>query len=215
MAPDRAARYEAERLRLIRLLHVAKRDLRMEDADYRAVLSRASEGAHESSKEMDVVALEKAISHLKRCGFKVRTKGKSRPATPNPSRALAGDPESRKIRALWLMLHEIGAVNNPSEAALAAYVKRVARVDALQWIDGKQAETLIESLKKWALRFLPAAVNQLALKARELPLEDAEIGRINQCISLAFNRGTFDPMQRAWEVLNGVLNPQEPNERPA
>ena len=204
MAPDRAAHYEAERLRLIRLLHVAKRDLRMSDDDYRAVLTRASEGAHSSAKDMDVVALEKAISHLKRCGFKVRTKGKSKPSIPKPSRPLAGDPESRKIRALWLMLHELGAVNNPSEAALAAYVKRVARVDALQWIDGKQALALIESLKKWALRFLPDAVNKLSLQARELTLSDIKVAQLNERINTAFNRGTFDPMQRAWEALNEV-----------
>lgn len=200
---------DAERLRLIRLVHVAKRDLGMADADYRQAVSTASGGRAESSADLSIVELEKLISHLKRCGFKVRSKGKSKPAKPKPSRPLAGDPESRKIRALWLMLHELGAVQNPSEEALAAYVKRVTRVDALQWINGLQAETLIESLKKWALRFLPAAVEHLAHRARALPLSEVDRASLSWYVSQARHRGTFDPMQRAWEALSDALKDQQ------
>lgn len=194
---------ESERLRLIRLLHVAKRDLRMVDADYRAVLLGASGGAHDSSKAMPITELEKAMSHLKRCGFKVRAK-------PQSSRPLAGDPESKKIRALWLMLHELGAVQNPSEAALAAYVKRLTKVDDLHWVNGLQAETLIETLKKWALRFLPAELDRLAPLARQLPLSDVDRSNIAAWLHLARTRGTFDPMQGAYQALNEVLKRAEP-----
>lgn len=196
---------DAERLRLIRLLHVAKRDLPMDDADYRAMLLACSGGRQNSAKTMSLTELERALAHMKRCGFTIRTKGKPGATGAPPSRALADDPESTKIRALWLLLHELGAVHNPSEAALAAYVKRVARVDALQWINGRQAERLIETLKKWALRFLPAAVNQLALQARERPLSDHQVEELNFLIGQAINRGTFDPMQRAWQALRDTL----------
>lgn len=198
---------DAERLRLIRLIHVAKRDLRMVDADYRQAVLTASGGRAESSADLSIVELEKLISHLKRCGFTVRIKGKAGAAKAKPSRPLVGDPESRKIRALWLMLHELGVVKNSSEEALAAYVKRVARVDALQWITGQQAETLIETLKKWALRFLPDAVQKLSLQARELPLSALQKSQINGLIAVAFDRGTFDPMQSAWQQLTDVLKP--------
>lgn len=196
---------EAERTRLIRLIHVAKRDLRMVDADYRQAILTASGGRADSSADLSIVELEKLVSHLKRCGFKVRTAGKSRPAKPTSSRPLAGDPESRKIRALWLMLHELKAVENPSEAALAAYVKRVVKVDALQWINGLQAEILIETLKKWALRFLPAEVQRLASLARELPLSNDQRDNIAYLVHLARTRGTFDPMWSAWQELTDVL----------
>lgn len=197
--------HEAERTRLIKLIHVAKRDLRMVDADYRAVLLGASGGAHDSSKSMSIAELEKVVSHLKRCGFKVRVKGNSKPDKPAPARRQADDPEARKIRALWLLLHDLGAVKNPSEVALAAYVKRLTKVDDLHWINGKQAETLIETLKKWALRFLPAALNQLALDARQLPLPDQDRFRLNSLFRTAFTRGTFDPMQSAWQAYRDVL----------
>lgn len=201
---------EAERLRLIRLVHVAKRDLKMPDDDYREVLRTASGGRVDSSAEMTIPELDKAMSHFKlRCGFKVRTKGNSRPATPTPSRRQADDPEARKIRALWLMLHELGAVKNSSEAALAAYVKRLTKVDDLHWINGKQAERLIETLKKWALRFLPAELDRLAPLARQLPLSDVDRSNIAAWLHLARTRGTFDPMQGAYQALKDVLRRAE------
>lgn len=196
---------DVERTRLIRLIHVAKRDLRMVDADYRQAVLTASGGRAESSADLSIAELEKLVSHLKRCGFKVRTAGKSQPVKPTFSRPLAGDPESRKIRALWLMLHELKAVENPSEAALAAYVKRVVKVDALQWINGLQAEILIETLKKWALRFLPNEIQRLASLARELPLSDDQRFEISYLVLQARTRGTFDPMWSAWDGLTTIL----------
>lgn len=142
------------RQKLIRLIHVAKRELRLDDATYRGILQAAVKKS--SSSEMTVPELEKTLEHMKRCGFKVRSKKSSIP--------LAQDPESKKIRALWIFLHELGLVRNSSEAALAAYVKRITGVEALQWLNGQQAETMIESLKKWAMRRLPATVKEMRVQ---------------------------------------------------
>ena len=196
----------SNRQRLIRLIHVAKRDLSLDDDTYRSILKRF--GRKESSSDLTVPELEQVLEHLKRSGFKVRSKGK--PAKPKavkamPSRPLAQDAESKKIRALWLFLHELGAVKNPSEEALAAYVKRIAGVDALQWISGEQAERLIETMKKWAMRFLPDAVKTLVPRVAELPLSDEDRGHLNAQLNKAFPRLTFDPMHSAWESLNDVL----------
>ncbi|MBW4056961.1 MAG: regulatory protein GemA [Proteobacteria bacterium] len=67
-------------------------------------------------------------------------------------RKLADDDQSRMIRGIWIELHEIGAVRDPSEKALASYVKRMTTVAALQWLDVKQAQLVIEALKKWRKR---------------------------------------------------------------
>lgn len=195
------------RQRLIRLIHVAKRDLSMDDDTYRAILLRIGKKA--SSADLTIPELEKVLEHLKRSGFKVRSKSKAapkpKPEQAKPSRPLAQDLESKKIRALWLFLHELGAVKNPSEEALAAYVKRIAGVDALQWISGEQAERLIETMKKWAMRFLPQAVKELAPQVGALPLSDVERGQLNAVLNKAFSRLTFDPMHSAWESLTDVL----------
>ena len=91
------------------------------------------------------------------------------------------------------------------EEALAAYVKRIAGVDALQWINGEQAERLIETMKKWAMRFLPQAVKALVPQVGALELSDVERGQLNAVLNKAFTRQTFDPMHSAWESLNDVL----------
>ena len=196
----------SNRQRLIRLIHVAKRDLSLDDDTYRSILLRF--GGKESSSDLTVPKLEQVLEHLKRSGFKVRSKGKAakpKAVQAKPSRPLALDAESKKIRALWLFLHELGAVKNPSEEALAAYVKRIAGVDALQWISGEQAERLIETMKKWAMRFLPDAVKTLVPRVAELPLSDEDRGHLNALLNKAFSRLTFDSMHSAWESLNDVL----------
>ena len=197
----------ADRKSLIRLIHVAKTDLSLDDETYRTILQRI--GNKSSSADLTIPELEKVLEHMKRSGFKVRSKGRpgaaKRPTAAKSSRPLAQDAESKKIRALWLFMHQIGVVKHPSEEALAAYVKRIVGVDALQWINGEQAETLIETLKKWAMRFLPGVVEKLANEARSIPLSDEERMQLNSVLSRAFDRRTFDPMYWAWEALTLVL----------
>jgi phage gp16-like protein len=164
----RAAQPVNERARLIRLVHVARRELSLDDAAYRTILQ--AQGGAASSASMSVGQLQRVVDYMKRQGFKVSTKAKS--AQPvrvlQKSRRvgltwaageavkLASDPESRKARALWLMLHDIGAVRDPSEAALLAYAQRQAGVERLEWV--QDMKRIIEPLKAWALRSLPAFV---------------------------------------------------------
>ena len=131
-----------KRKRLVRLIHVARRDIGMDEETYRSVLLSITGKASASS--LGILQLEQVLAHMKKCGFKVRTNRQSRP--------LAGDAQSKKIRALWLDLHQAGAVRNASEEALAAFVKRMIGIDALQWLDSGQASQVIEELKKWKNR---------------------------------------------------------------
>lgn len=184
-----------ERLHLIRLVHVAYRELQLDKDTYRAALVTAT--GKDSCSRMSAAELQRALDHFKRVGFKVRAKAR-------PSRPLDQRPESQKIRALWLLLHQLGAVKNSSEEALAAYVKRIAHVEALQWIDGHQAERLIETMKKWAMRFLPDAVQQLADGVDFDTLDDESRARLRLALGRAWGRMTFDPMLVAWESLQTI-----------
>ncbi|MEI7456568.1 MAG: regulatory protein GemA [Nitrosomonadales bacterium] len=203
-APDLARRE-------IQLIHVARSQLAIDDDTYRTLLHDRYGVA--SSKDMDWKQRKLLLDHFKTCGFKVKSTGKATGAVKaKPSRALAADPESRKIRSLWILLHELGAVRNPSEAALAMYVKRLAKVDALQWVNGDQAKTLIETLKKWAMRFLPAKVEAMAKQCTEviqsgvLKLPEDRLNELHGVIGAAQRYGTFDPMQDAYQVLTKALN---------
>ncbi|WP_238913777.1 gp16 family protein [Achromobacter insolitus] len=130
-----------KRASLIKLLHVARRSLGMDEDAYRQALVAATGKA--SASAMTLAELEKALSHFKRCGFVVV------PAQKAGRRPRADSDQARLIRHLWLSLHGAGAVRDPSEAALAAWVKRETGVDAVQWLDIRQAGNCIEKLKNW------------------------------------------------------------------
>lgn len=201
------------RQRLIRLIHVGKRELGLDDEIYRALLMGSVQ--KDSTSAMSVPELERVLERMKRSGFKVRVKSARPPAQSRPGRPLAQYPEARKVRALWLFLHQLGAVKNPSEEALAAYVKRIAKVDALQWTNGNQTEALIETLKKWAMRYLPGQVREMAqtlseaIKTGSVTLSDEELTGLRSTVGLAQTRQTFDPMQTAWDALKTALDKRE------
>lgn len=141
------AKFKADALkrREIQLIHVARQKVGMDEDTYRALLH--DRFGLSSSTDMDWRQRKQLLDHFKTLGFKV-VPSKKRPQ----SRPLADDLQSTKIRALWLELHTAGKVRNPDESALAAFVKRQTKVDALQWLTTKQASAVIEELKKWLAR---------------------------------------------------------------
>lgn len=195
----------ADRQRLIRIIHVARRELAMDDDTYRAILQRI--GNASSSADLDASKLQLVLDHLKACGFKVR------PNKKRVSRPLASSPSDKKIRAMWLFAHQLGIVRDPSERALAAYVKRLSGVDALQWTDDDQVLKLIESLKKWIMRYLPGQVNTLAPKVLALPMPDHVRDDLRERLMIAVERQTYDPVQSVWDHMQKLI--QEYSKREA
>lgn len=137
------------RRRDLATIHVAKKQLAMDDDTYRAMLW--SIARVKSAGDLDHAGRARVLEHLKACGFK-----KSKPG--------AQDPTSRKIRALWLSLKHLGELRDPSEKALVHYVERMTGVKALQWLSSDQASSVIESLKQWEKRV--AAARKPAQEAR-------------------------------------------------
>lgn len=143
--------YTDNRQRLIRLIHVAKRDLALDDDCYRAILQRI--GKQASSSKLTIPQLSQVLEYMKQAGFKVRSKAGGRP--------LAKDCQSKMIRGIWLELAGMEVVRNASEEALATFVKRMAKVDTLQWLSTEQASLVIEHLKEWRQRVVKARRAQL------------------------------------------------------
>ena len=130
--------------KLIQLIHIAKGQLHLDDGTYRQMLTEIT--SKDSCSKMSKSELVAVFEHLKTLGFKTT------PAKAAGKVALADDAQSRKIRSLWLTLHELGAVRNPSERALAKYVERQTGKSALQFLSTKEASDVIEHLKKWEER---------------------------------------------------------------
>lgn len=142
-----------ERRRELGLIHMAKANLALADDSYRAILARVAGVG--SAADLDAAGRARVLAHFKSLGWDPsRASGRTRAARTAGARQPAGanDPLVRKIRALWLSLWQLGALADPEEAALAAFVKRQTRVDAPDWLTPAQCNAVIEALKSWCAR---------------------------------------------------------------
>ena len=138
-----------------RMIHTLKGALKLDDDTYRAVLSgygvtSSKELTDHKAAELTIDLTAKAVA----AGvWKNQAKGeRGKVKGENQTRAVADDRMSTKIRALWLELHAAEKVRDPSEKALAAYVKRMSGKNALQWCSVADKTAIIEGLKKWLER---------------------------------------------------------------
>lgn len=197
------------RAALIKTIQTGRRELTrqgvLDEVSYRRLIASAAgrPGAAEkvSCTELDLAGLERALKALRGMGFAPRAKAGDRRQDTRP--------EALKVRALWLFLHTLGVVKTPTEAALATYARRIAGVDDLHWARGDAMLKLIETLKKWAMRFLPAAVQQLRAEvvelARQRPLTAAQMETVAYVRERLSKGEGFDIHWQAWEGLMTVL----------
>lgn len=206
----------------LKLLAIGKAELLrkgvFQDEDqYRDLMAQLC-GGKRSAKELTVQQQRLLLNRLRQLGFEPLNKAPSGSQPRQRRQDMA--PEARKARALWLFLHALGEVRDPSEAALAAYVKRIAGVDDLHWASGHALWQLIESLKKWAMRRLPTLVQTLYLelqnkvKADPAALETDVVRKALRSWHLMCRcaRPVFDPHWTAWSALSLALGKPVPPE---
>lgn len=127
-------------------IHIAKKALGLDDDTYRAMIRRVSGNAVSSAKDLDDAGRGRLLREFKAAGWTPT------PGTKAQAKRLASDPQSRKLRALWIALHQDGIVTDPSEGALITFCERRTGVARLEWLTAAQASTLIEALKSWHSR---------------------------------------------------------------
>lgn len=144
--------------KLIRLIHIAKQKLAMDEYSYRAMLERIT--GKQSSKDMSVTELMKVMHELEQKGFK-KTERKTR--SPSTQSAVGKSRIITKIRAVWITMANAGIVRDGSEQALNRFAvgiinKRLQkqgdnlRMLNLQSLDDYQASIVLEQLKQWQRR---------------------------------------------------------------
>lgn len=141
-APARFDRGAQHRRAMLAKIHVARKDLAMEEDDYRQILF--DQTGKLSAGDCDERQLAKVLDALKAKGFRPVPKGRKS--------GVAQHPMARKARALWISLHHLGLVHNPSEEALEAMAKRQLGCERLVWARQSDAFRLIEALKEWGKR---------------------------------------------------------------
>lgn len=105
---------------LIKLIHIAKHKLRIDEDTYRTILR--NETGKNSCKVMTIVELMKVFDHFEKSGFKRTTKRKYSPASSN---AKVKHDIALKIRAVWIEMHKAGVIRDGSEDALNKFVRNV------------------------------------------------------------------------------------------
>ncbi|KAF7600607.1 MAG: hypothetical protein CGU28_03215 [Candidatus Dactylopiibacterium carminicum] len=198
-----------DRIRLIRLIHVGRRELAMDENTYRSIIREKTRGAHDSAADCSVTQLERVIAHLKSAGFKVKVNASAGTQRRGGNRAMADDDQSRMIRGIWLELHGMGIIRDPSEQAMAAFVCRHTKIEALQWLSSKQASSVIEHMKKWRNRILTERQRALwqALGLSMTPSLAELAVQHERCLAVAEAAlgGRVDPIQQHQARFEQVL----------
>lgn len=140
-----------EEKRLLAKVHVAKKQLALDDGTYRDVLERVT--GQRSAKGLDRHQLVRVLDAFRQSGWK--DSGNSVNAAQTPKSA---KPHVRKIWALWTAMCKSGYVDAAdTRAALRAFVEKRTSVTDPEWLTPEQATTVIESLKQWQRREAAAA----------------------------------------------------------
>lgn len=134
----------------IAMINVAKSQLSLDEADYRALLVRVTKEV--SLRQMTERQRIAVVDEMKRLGFKVQP-GKSVRGKLEKLRPTANRPWSRYIHALWKSCARFGVVEDASVRALNAFCKRfVSPEDAkivvdVDFLSQAQAEPIVSALK--------------------------------------------------------------------
>lgn len=127
-------------------VHIARKELALEEEDYRAILQRVC--GKPSSSGCSDTELDRLLTEFKRLGWKPRSKG---------FLGHSDKPHVRKVFALWKELGRAGVLTDGSRKALHAFVKRQTGVAAAEWLTAADASKVTEGLKAMQRRQKPKA----------------------------------------------------------
>lgn len=157
------------RTSLIKLIHVARRELQLDDDTYRAFLMQKT--GKISCRELTVTQLEQVLDAMKERGFKKQNK--------HPRRRFKGHVTPAKVYKIWRQMAEDGFIADDSDTALDKYVERLTArrnggqgVSTLAWCHGESLQVVLETLKQWHIRCIREAFSR-----HGLPLPVSPSGR--------------------------------------
>lgn len=122
-------------------IHIAKKRLNLDDESYRDLIANQT-GGKRSCGDCDGIELAGILEALYGLGFVGTPKVKLSPVVG------AAAAQSDKIRAMWIDLHRRGVVREPGDDAIQKFVKRLTKVDRVEWLNHVQAVAVITALVK-------------------------------------------------------------------
>ena len=118
-------------------IHIAKKDLGLDDETYRALLSRIT--GQSSAKDLSPLDVAKVLREFERLGWKPQ-QGRSKPKPAADKAKLVGKIEAQ--------LAEAGRPWDYGDGL----AKRMYNVDRLEWLDAEQLGGVVAALAKDAKR---------------------------------------------------------------
>ena len=128
---------------LIAKIHIAKKELGLDDETYRDVIKQATDGKKNSSSKCTDKQLTKVIELFKAKGWKTKQ---------NTEFRTSNSISIKLIYVLWEKLFIAGAIKTKDKASLDKFVNKYTNISSVQWLDSKDASKIIEILKKWLAR---------------------------------------------------------------
>ena len=121
-------------------IHVAKRDLGLDDDTYRDVLERVT--GKSSAKGLSQENVRLVLDEFRRLGWQ------SKPA----QKRLEG-PYAAKLQALWIAGWNLGVVRDRKDSAMIKFITRQTGIEATAFLrNAGDARKVIEALKDWLAR---------------------------------------------------------------
>jgi len=120
-------------------IHIAKKQLGMDDGTYRQMLSNIA--GVRSAADLSPAARKDVIAHLKSVGFVQKTKGKPKNMTGGGSQAA----QLEKIEALL-------TIGSKPWSYADALAKRICKVEKVAWVKVEELYKIITALRKQAQR---------------------------------------------------------------
>lgn len=140
-------------------IHIAKKQLGMDDDVYRSALEQVT--GKRSCSDMHISELYQVLEHMKKCGFKTKRQSqKSGRAGKKQFSPKASGQIIDVMRAIWIEMFQEGIVDDGSELALTRWAERQSSqlnggvgIAELEWLERtKHVRPVLESLKQWRTR---------------------------------------------------------------
>jgi len=138
---------------LLAKVHIAKKELGLDDETYRAILLRIT--GKTSSAGLGDRHLDAVLVEFKRLGWVAKK------AVAKGHRPESGKPHVRKIFAIWTDMCREGIPTIASRAGLAAFVMKMTKTEDRpqgisdpEWLSPEEARKVTEALKSWRAREL-------------------------------------------------------------
>ena len=123
-------------------IHVAKKQLGLDEDTYRAVLVNVT--GKDSTRAMSEAERQRVVEEMRKRGFTKASSG---------TRKRLKGRFAAKLQALWIAGWNLGIVSERDDAALIAFTKRQTGIDHVQFVrDAGDADKAIEALKGWLAR---------------------------------------------------------------